>query len=108
MRGGWGKTKSIVKFFDSMLKQHQYEKMAADFQVNVGIAEWTEPFYGNWTSIKKMPDELKVILLTNHMIEIGKYQQCIKEVYRLKQKYGKRNIKESTIYEKAITNITEG
>lgn len=91
-----------------MLKLKQYEQMAEDFQVNVGIAEWSEPFYGSWSSIRKMPDEIKVALLTNHMIEIGKYQQCIKEIYRLKQKYGKRNIKESTIYEKAITNITQG
>lgn len=90
-----------------MLKQTQYDKMAEDYQVNIGIAEWREPFYGYWSSVSKMPDDLKVILLTNNIIGEGIYQPVIKEVMRLETKYKNRRIKKSTIYEKAITNVTE-
>jgi hypothetical protein len=98
---------SIVKNFDSMLRQEQYYQLAEDFGTGVGIAEWEEPLYGYHTNLRKIPDDIKVLILTNHMIEKGIYQQTIKEVLRLKSKYGKRNIKESTIYEKAINNITQ-
>ncbi len=91
-----------------MLKQTQYDKMAEDYQVNIDLAEWREPFYGYWSSVSKMPDDLKVILLTNNIIGEGIYQPVIKEVMRLETKYGNRRIKKSTIYEQAITNVTEG
>ena len=107
MRGGWGKKMSIVKNFDSMLREEQYHQLADDFQAGIGIAEWTEPMYGYHTNVKKMPDSLKVSLLTEWIIKHNKYQIVIREVLRLKSKYGKRNIKESTIYEKAINNVTD-
>jgi len=90
-----------------MLRQEQYYKFAEDFGTGVGIAEWTEPIHGYHTNVKKMPDSLKVSLLTEWIIKHNKYQIVIREVLRLKGKYGKRNIKESTIYEKAINNVTE-
>jgi hypothetical protein len=90
-----------------MLKQYQYNELAEYFGTNIGIAEWTEPFYGYHTNIAKMPDSLKVALLTSHIIKEGIYQQTIIEVIRLKNKYGNKRIKESTIYEKAITKIVE-
>jgi hypothetical protein len=91
-----------------MLTQNQYLKLADEFQAAVGIAEWNVPFYdGEDMDIKKMPDSLKVALLTGWIIKHNEYQKVIREVLRLKSKYGKRNIKESTIYEKAINNVTD-
>ncbi len=90
-----------------MLKQQHYEDMAEEFSANIGIAEWSEPFYGHHSSVRKMPDSLKVILLTNLIIKEGIYQQVIREVIRLEEKYKRKRINESTIYEKAINNIVE-
>lgn len=90
-----------------MLRQEQYHQLAEDYQVNIGIAEWTEPFYPQYRTVSKMPDSLKVAILTSVIIRDGIYQQTIREVLRLKRKYGNKRINESTIYEKAITNITE-
>ena len=88
-----------------MLRQEQYHQIADEFQVAIGIAEWSTPMYDRYTSIKKMPDSLKVSILTGWIIKQNIYQQVIREVIRLKSKYGKRNIKESTLYEKAIDNV---
>ena len=107
MRGGWGITKSIVKFFDSMLKDKHYHKFAEDFGTGIGIAEWTEPIYGYHTNVRKMPDELKVALLTQFIIGQNIYQQVIREVIRLEEKYNNKRINKSTIYEKAIDKVVE-
>lgn len=88
-----------------MIKYEQYLKLAEEYQCDMGTADWVNPFYPHYTNIRKMPDEMKVIILTNHMIKEGIYQQGIREVLRLESKYNKRNIKKSTIYEKAIDNI---
>jgi len=92
-----------------MLREEQYLKLADEFQAAVGIAESNVPFYDTEISmnIKKIPDSLKVSLLTGWIIKHNEYQKVIREVLRLKSKYGKRNIKESTIYEKAINNVTD-
>ena len=90
-----------------MLRQEHYDKLAEDFQSNIGIAEWEEPIYGNWPNINKMPDDLKVALLTKVIIKEGIYRIVIREVMRLETKYGKRNIKKSTLYEKALNNLFE-
>ena len=52
-----------------------------------------------------MPDDLKVIILTNYMIKEGIYQQCIREVIRMEKKYKNKRINKSTIYEKALDNV---
>jgi hypothetical protein len=91
-----------------MIRPEIYHRIANEFAVGVGVAEWEGAFYPHYTNIRKMPDEMKVIALTNFMIREGMYQQVHRELYRLRKKIGKRNIKESTLYEKAITNVTEG
>ena len=91
-----------------MIREETYHRLANEFAVGIGIAEWSQPLYGIYTNIKEIPDDIKVIILTNYMIERGIYQKGIKEVMRLETKYGNRRIKKSTIYEKAITNVTEG
>lgn len=90
-----------------MLKQHHYDKLAIEFQTDMGVAEWEGWLYPHYTNLSKMPDELKVIILTNYMINKGLYQQMIREVLRLETKYGKKRIKKSTLYEKAIDKIIE-
>lgn len=88
-----------------MLKQEHYDTLSEQFKTDIGVAEWTEPMYGFHTNVSKMPDELKVIILTRAVINEGIYQQCIREVIRMEKKYKNKRINKSTIYEKALDNI---
>ena len=90
-----------------MLTQKHFENISNQFATGVGVAEWEGNFYPYYSNIRKMPDEYKVICLTNFIIREGIYQQVIKEVLRLETKYRNKRIKQSTIYEKAINNIKE-
>lgn len=90
-----------------MLREETYHRIANEFGVGVGIAEWSGDFYPHYSNLKKMPDDFKVIILTNLIIREGIYQQVQRELFRLRLKIGKRRIKESTLYEKAINNVVE-
>jgi hypothetical protein len=90
-----------------MLRGYHYNELADEFGTNIGVAEWIEPLYGYHTNVRKMPDDLKVAILTQFVIKQNIYQQVQLEVLRLKNKYGNKRIKESTIYEKAIDTIVE-
>ena len=92
-----------------MLSQRQYHQLAEEYKTDIAIAEWNGgPIYELRTrDVRKIPDDLKVMILTTHIIKEGIYQPVQRELYRLRNKYGKRNIKESTLYEKAITNVVE-
>ncbi len=90
-----------------MLTQKHYHQLADEFKTDMGVAEWEGDFYPYYSNIRKMPDEYKVIALTNFMIRQEIYQQTIKEVLRLEKKYRNKRIKQSTIYEKAINIIKE-
>jgi hypothetical protein len=90
-----------------MLNGYHYKELADEFGTNIGVAEWIEPLYGYHTNVRKMPDDLKVAILTQFVIKQNIYQQVQLEVLRLKNKYGNKRIKESTIYEKAIDTIVE-
>jgi hypothetical protein len=89
-----------------MIRQEQYHQLADDYGANIGIAEWSEPFYPYYP-ISKMPDDLKVALLTKVIIKEGIYQIVIREVMRLEAKYKNKRIKKSTLYEKALNNLVE-
>ncbi len=89
-----------------MIREEHYHKFAEEFQVNIGIAEWSAPFYPYYP-ISKMPDDLKVALLTKVIVNEGIYQKAIKEIMRLERKYKNKRIKQSTIYEKALNNLME-
>ena len=88
-----------------MIRQETYERLANEFGTGLGIAEWEGDFYPYYSNIRKMPNEYKVIVLTNHMIREGIYQQGIREVLRLEKKYRNKRINKSTLYEKALDNI---
>jgi hypothetical protein len=90
-----------------MIRPETYYKIANEFATGVGVAEWEGDFYPHYTNIRNMPDEYKVICLTNFIIREEIYQQVIKEVLRLETKYKNKRIKKSTIYEKAINTIKE-
>jgi len=90
-----------------MLREETYHRIANEYGVGVGIAEWSGDFYPHYSNLKKMPDDFKVIILTNLIIREGIYQQVQRELFRLRLKIGKRRIKESTLYEKAINNVVE-
>jgi hypothetical protein len=89
-----------------MIRQEQYHQLADDYGANIGIAEWSEPFYPYYP-ISKMPDDLKVALLTKVIINEGIYPIVIREVMRLEAKYGNKKINKSTIYEKSLNNLIE-
>jgi hypothetical protein len=89
-----------------MIRQEQYHQLADDYGANIGIAEWSEPFYPYYP-ISKMPDDLKVALLTKVIINEGIYPIVIREVMRLEAKYKNKRINKSTLYEKALNNLIE-
>ena len=90
-----------------MIRQETYIRIANTFGTGLAKAEWEGNFYPYYTNVRKMPDELKVIALTNFVIREEVYQQVIREVLRLETKYKNKRIKQSTIYEKAINIIKE-
>lgn len=90
-----------------MIREEDYHRIAEEFQVNVGIAEWTEPFYPQYERVSDVPDSVRAVILTKWIIKEGIYQPVIREVIRLEKKYGNRRIKKSTIYEKAIDIVVE-
>ena len=81
-----------------MIRQETYQRIADTFGTGLGVAEWEGEFYPRYSNLRKIPDEFKVVILTNLII---------REVYRLETKYKNKRIKQSTIYEKAINNIVE-
>lgn len=88
-----------------MLKEKYYHKLAEEYKCNIGICEWDGKLYPHYKTIKSIPEEMKVIVLIQHMVREGIYPQCMKEVLRIEKKYGKRRINKSTIYEKVINTI---
>lgn len=90
-----------------MIRIETYQRIADTFGTGLGVAEWEGNFYPYYTNIRKMPDEMKVLALTNFIIREEIYQQVIKEVLRLESKYRNKRINKSTIYEKAISIIKE-
>jgi len=88
-----------------MIRPETYYKIANEFATGVGVAEWEGNFYPHYTNVRKIPDEMKIIVLTNYMIQQNIYQQVIKEVLRLEVKYKNKRINKSTIYEKALDMV---
>lgn len=90
-----------------MIRQETYHRIANEFGTGIGIAEWEGDFYPRYTNVAKIPDGMKVVILTNLIIREEIYQPVIREVIRLEKKYANKRIKKSTLYEKAINNIVE-
>jgi len=88
-----------------MIRIETYQRIAEEFATGLGVAEWDGSIYENYTNIRKIPDEMKVIVLTNYMIRQNIYQQVIREVLILEKKYKNKRINKSTIYEKALDMV---
>lgn len=90
-----------------MLTYKHYKEISDYFAVDVGIAEWEGGglVYPTYERVKDIPEDMKIVALTNFIIEHNIYQPVHRELYRLRLKIGKRRIKESTLYEKAIDNV---
>ena len=88
-----------------MIRVETYQRIAEEFGTGIGVAEWDGTIYESYTSIRKLPDEMKVIALTKHIIAKGIYQQVIREVLRLETKYKNKRINKSSIYEKALDMV---
>jgi len=88
-----------------LIRQETYQWFAEEFGTGIGVADWDGTIYESYTNIRKMPDEMKVIVLTNYMIKQNIYQQAIKEVLRLETKYKNKRINKSSIYEKALDMV---
>jgi hypothetical protein len=90
-----------------MIRIETYQRLADEFCTGLGRAEWEGNFYPHYTNVAKIPDEMRVVILTNLIINKGIYQQVIREVIRLETKYKNKRINKCTIYEKSINNIVE-
>lgn len=92
-----------------MLRQSQYNEIAEEFKTDLAVAEWSgEPIYELRTrDVRKIPDDFKVMILTQFIIRNNIYQQVQRELFRLKTKYKNRRINQSTLYEKAIDAVAE-
>jgi len=88
-----------------LIRQETYQRIAEEFGTGIGVADWDGTIYESYTNIRKLPDEMKVIVLTNHIIKKGIYQQVIREVIKLEKKYKNKRINKSTIYEKALDMV---
>ena len=88
-----------------MIRAETYQRIGEEFGTGIGVAEWEGTIYESYTNIRKLPDEMKVIALTKHIIAEGIYQQVIREVIRLEVKYKNKRINKSTIYEKALDMV---
>lgn len=91
-----------------MIRQEGYEWISYTFGVSVGVAnilgykkrseakgEYSEP-----ESFKKFNDDLDINEIITESIEVGKYKELQREIYRLESKRYP-TIKDVTIYKKA-------
>ena len=88
-----------------MIRAEIYQRIAEEFGTGIGVADWDGTIYESYTNIKKIPDEMRVVILTNHIIKKGIYQQVIREVLRLETKYKNKRINKSSIYDKALDMV---
>jgi len=88
-----------------LIRQETYQRIAEEFGTGIGVADWDGTIYESYTNIRKIPDEMRVVILTNHIIKKGIYQQVIREVIKLEKKYKNKRINKSTIYEKALDMV---
>ena len=58
-----------------MIRQEAYEWIADTFGTSLAVAEWEGDLYPKYKRIKDVPEDLKVIALTNFIINRGIYQQ---------------------------------
>lgn len=89
-----------------MLRETDYIKMAEDYSTSIGMATYIT-FESKNDMVKKLRgDEATINEIIAISIEKGIYQQLILKVIELQNKR-RANIKDSTIYKKAIKQICD-
>jgi hypothetical protein len=91
-----------------MIRIEGYEWIAKTFGISVGVAnilgykkrEEAKDEFPTEVGFKKFNDELDINYIITDAIEVGKYRELQRELYRLNQKRTPQ-IKELTIYKKA-------
>jgi hypothetical protein len=96
-----------------MIKEETYNQVAVTFQTSIGVAHIIG--YKNKKeqikeegieSFKKIELDLEINAIVCDAIEINKYQELQREVYKIKQT-GDKRLKETTIYNRAFNEITK-
>lgn len=96
-----------------MIKEHVYEEAAENFGTSVGVAhiigfknKKQQIKEEGPESFKSIEPELEINYTIIDAIEIGKYQELQRAIFKLKN--NKRIKKETTLYNKAFNEITNG
>ena len=96
-----------------MIKEHVYEEAAENFGTSVGVAhiigfknKKQQIKEEGVESFKSIEPELEINYTIIDAIEIGKYQELQRAIFKLKN--NKRIKKETTLYNKAFNEITNG
>jgi hypothetical protein len=96
-----------------MIKEHVYEEAANAFGTSVGVAhvigfknKKQQIKEEGIESFKSIEPELEINYTIIDAIEIGKYQELQRAIFKLKN--NKRIKKETTLYNKAFNEITNG
>ena len=94
-----------------MIKEHVYEEAAQNFGTSVGVAhiigfknKKQQIKEEGIESFKSIEPDLEINYTIIDAIEIGKYQELQRAIYRLRN--NKRIKKETTLYNKAWREIT--
>jgi len=91
-----------------MIRDEVYVTISDTFGTSIGVAsilgykkrEDAKEEFETPKGFKRFNDELDINYIITDAIEVGKYRELQRELYRLKSKSGRR-IKEVTIYKKA-------
>jgi hypothetical protein len=96
-----------------MIKESTYVQAADNFGTSVGVAHIIgfknkrEQIIENGVeSFKVIEPSLEINAIVCDAIEIGKYQELQREIYKIKLK-GDKRLKETTIYNRAFNEITK-
>ena len=96
-----------------MIKEETYNQVANTFQTSIGVAhiigyktKKEQIIEDGVESFKKIEPDLEINAIVCDAIEINKYQELQREVYKIKQRADKR-LKETTIYNRAFIEITK-
>ena len=96
-----------------MIKEHVYEEAAENFGTSVGVAhiigfknKKQQIKEEGIESFKSIEPDLEINYIICDAIELGIYQELQRAIYRLRN--NKRIKKETTLYNKAFNEITNG
>ena len=94
-----------------MIKEQVYNQMADLFQTSIGVAhiigfktKREQIKEDGMESFKTIEPNLEINAIVCDVIEMGKYQELQRELYKIRQR-GDKRLKELTIYRRAFDEI---